>query len=238
MDSIDLLYKLGIRLFKIPSGEITNLPYLRKIASIAEQIVISTGMASMKEIEDALKILTDSGVDDSNITILHCNTQYPTPMKDVNLNSMQTIRDAFRMNTGYSDHTVGIEVPIAAVALGATMIEKHFTLNRKMEGPDHMASLEPEELKAMTIAIRNIEKALGSPIKTPSPSEIENINVARKSIHSFRAMHIGDVIEASDLIMLRPGDGISPMKMDDIIGLRLKKDIPEGYKFLPEDLLE
>ena len=180
LESIDLLDRLGLNIFKIPSGEITNLPYLRKLGALSKQLILSTGMADLGEIEDALGVLTDSGTPLENIIVLHCNTEYPTPFEDVNLRAMQTIGHAFGVTTGYSDHTPGIEVAIAAVALGAVVIEKHFTLDRNLSGPDHKASLEPDELKAMVRAIRNIEKALGNGIKRPSPSEAKNKTIARK----------------------------------------------------------
>ena len=183
LESIDLLYRLGLEVFKIPSGEITNLPYLRKLGALKKRLILSTGMADLGEIEDALDVLTESGTPLENITVLHCNTEYPTPFEDVNLKAMLTIRNAFPgLSVGYSDHTNGIEVPIAAVAMGASVIEKHFTLDRNLPGPDHRASLEPPELSAMISAIRNIEKALGAGIKKPSPSESKNKPVSRKSI--------------------------------------------------------
>lgn len=235
LDSIDLLYDLGIRLFKIPSGEITNLPYLRKIATLAKDVIISTGMASVEDIEGALKVFTDSGIKKENITILHCNTEYPTPMADVNLNAMLSIKTIFNIKIGYSDHTRGIEIPIAAVALGASVIEKHFTLDRTMEGPDHEVSLEPIELIEMTKAIRNIEIALGDGVKKPSESEKVNIIPGRKSIYLSVSLPKGSVIRGADLEMLRPGDGISPMKMDDVIGKELTKNLTAGHKLTFED---
>ena len=226
-DSIELLNNLGLETFKIPSGEITNLPYLRKIGSLGKKIILSTGMADMNEIENALNILIQSGTQKKNITILHANTMYPTPMKDVNLKAMVTIGEKFDINYGYSDHTLGIEVDIAAAALGASVIEKHFTLNKGMDGPDHKASLEPEELKQMVQSIRNIEQALGSGIKKPSESEIPNIKIARKSIVAKCYIKQGDIFSKSNLTVKRPGDGISPMQWDSILGTKAQKDYKE-----------
>jgi len=217
-DSIDMLNDLGLEVFKIPSGEITNLPYLRHIGSLGKRVVLSTGMSDLKEVEDALSILIDAGTSKTNITVLHANTMYPTPMEDVNLNAMLTIQKEFDISVGYSDHTLGIEVDIAAVAMGASIIEKHFTLNKAMEGPDHKASLEPEELKAMVSAIRNIEKALGSNEKILSPSEEVNLNIARKSIVASCPIRKGELLSEKNISTKRPGTGISPMKWDEIIG--------------------
>lgn len=227
LSSIDLLKQLGITIFKIPSGEITNLPYLKKIGSLKKQVILSTGMTTMKEIKDAMNVLSMSGTKKENITVLHCNTEYPTPMKDVNLLAMLTIGKQLKVNVGYSDHTLGIEVPVAAVALGACVIEKHFTLDRNMKGPDHKASLEPNELKAMVKAIRNIEQALGSGKKVPSASERKNMMVARKSIHSARDLQKGTVITENDLSVKRPGNGISPMELGKVIGKTIKTDIKQ-----------
>lgn len=223
-DSIDLLNELGIEVFKIPSGEITNLPYLRRIGSLAKQVILSTGMSTLKEVGDALAILVDSGTKKENITVLHANTMYPTPMEDVNLNAMKTIKKEFDVAVGYSDHTLGIEVDIAAVAMGASIVEKHFTIDKAKEGPDHKASLEPEELRAMVIAIRNVEKALGDGIKIPSGSEKPNIVVARKSILASQKIKKGDTLTEENIIVKRPGNGISPMKWDEVIGLVAAKD--------------
>jgi len=217
-ESIDLLSGLGLQIFKIPSGEITNLPYLRHIGSLGKRVVLSTGMSDLKEVEDALSILIDAGTSKTNITVLHANTMYPTPMEDVNLNAMLTIQKEFDISVGYSDHTLGIEVDIAAVAMGATVIEKHFTLDKVMDGPDHKASLEPEELMIMVKGIRNIEKALGSSKKKPSPSESININIVRKSIVANKDIQKGDLLTDKNIIVKRPGYGISPMKWDGIIG--------------------
>ncbi|WP_222535548.1 N-acetylneuraminate synthase [Pedobacter polysacchareus] len=234
--SLDFLKKLDLSLFKIPSGEITNLPYLEKVAELADEIIISTGMCTMEEIGDAVSVLKK--LTSAKISVLHCNTEYPTPYGDVNLLAMNEIKRVFNVDVGYSDHTLGIEVPIAAVALGAKIIEKHFTLDRSLPGPDHAASLEPIELKAMVSAIRNIEMALGSDIKKPSPSETKNITIARKSIHLKVSKKQGDSIELSDLEMLRPGDGISPMDMRSILGKRVLNDLNEGHKIDIKDLAE
>jgi len=223
-ESINLLSDLGLQIFKIPSGEITNLPYLRHIGSLGKKVVLSTGMSNLKEVGDALNILINAGTSKDNITVLHANTMYPTPMEDVNLNAMLTIQKEFGVDIGYSDHTLGIEVDIAAVAMGASCIEKHFTLDKTMDGPDHKASLEPEELKAMVGAIRNIEKALGSSEKKPSPSETVNIDVARKSIVASQSINRGDKLSSKNITTKRPGTGINPMKWDEIIGAPAKKD--------------
>ncbi|MEH7890011.1 N-acetylneuraminate synthase [Elizabethkingia meningoseptica] len=227
MDSIKFLETLKMGLWKIPSGEITNLPYLQKIGSYNEKIIFSTGMSTLGDIENAIDILVKAGTSRENITILHCNTEYPTPMDDVNLKAMQTIKNAFGVNVGYSDHTLGIEVPIAAVALGATVIEKHFTLDKSMKGPDHLASLEPNELKLMVQGIRNIEEALGTAIKLPSASESKNIKIARKSIHLAKDIKKGHLFGMDDLIIKRPGNGISPLFINEIIGCRAKSDLLE-----------
>lgn len=225
LESIDLLNELGLDIFKIPSGEITNLPYLRKIASIRKEIILSTGMADLGEIEDALDVLTGAGTELKDITVLHCNTEYPTPIEDVNLRAMLTIKAAFPgIKIGYSDHTLGIEVPIAAVAMGATTIEKHFTLDKNMAGPDHKASLEPRELKDMICAIHNIEKGLGNGIKKPSRSELKNILIARKSIVAERNIQKGEVFTEENLTVKRPGTGISPMRWDEVIGKKAGRD--------------
>ncbi|MFH0709175.1 MAG: N-acetylneuraminate synthase [Pseudomonadota bacterium] len=226
-DSIDMLHDLGLEIFKIPSGEITNLPYLRHIGSMGKQVILSTGMADMGEIEDALDILTEAGTKKENITVLHANTMYPTPMEDVNLKAMVTIGSTFDVAYGYSDHTLGIEVDIAAVAMGACCIEKHFTLDKTMEGPDHKASLEPDELKEMVKAIRNIERALGSRIKNPSKSETPNIQIARKSIVAKTVIKKGEMLSEDNLAVKRPGNGISPMRWDEIIGTIAHKDYQE-----------
>lgn len=226
-ESIELLNDLGIEIFKIPSGEITNLPYLRHIGRLGKKVILSTGMADIGEIEDALDILTEAGTKKENITVLHANTMYPTPMEDVNLKAMVTIGKTFDIAYGYSDHTLGIEVDIAAVALGAGCIEKHFTLDCAMEGPDHKASLEPDELKAMVKAIRNIELALGSGAKKPSKSEMPNKAIARKSIVAKTAIKKGEVLSEENLAIKRPGDGINPMRWDEIVGSLAAKNYEE-----------
>ena len=223
-DSIDLLNELGLEIIKIPSGEITNLPYLRHIGSLSKQLILSTGMSTLQEVGDALTILIDAGMKKENITILHANTMYPTPMEDVNLNAMHTIQREFDITVGYSDHTLGIEVDIAAVAMGATIIEKHFTLDKSMKGPDHRASLEPEELKAMVVAIRNTEKALGDGLKIPSRSEKSNMINARKSIVANQMIKKGDILTEENIVVKRPGNGISPMNWDEVIGSIAEKD--------------
>jgi N,N'-diacetyllegionaminate synthase len=227
LDSIDLLNNLKLPIFKIPSGEITNLPYLRKIGSLNKEVILSTGMADIGEIEDALDILIKAGTLKENIIVLHANTMYPTPMEDVNLNAMITIKNKLGVKVGYSDHTLGIEVDIAAVAMGAVCIEKHFTLDCNLEGPDHKASLEPDELISMVKGIRNIELALGSGIKKPSPSETPNIKIARKSIVASTNIKAGEILNENNLAIKRPSSGISPMRWDDIVGLVAKKDYKE-----------
>jgi N,N'-diacetyllegionaminate synthase len=224
IQSIDLLFELGLNQFKIPSGEITNLPYLRHIGKLSKPVILSTGMANLEEIEDALEVLEISGTNRKQITVLHCNTEYPTPMKDVNMKAMLSIRDTLGVAIGYSDHTLGIEVPVAAVALGATVIEKHFTLDRNLTGPDHKASLEPEELKAMVQAIRNIEKALGDGIKRPSASETKNKPISRKSIVAANPIKAGESFTNKNLTVKRPGIGISPMRWDEVIGRSAIRD--------------
>ncbi|WWW11949.1 N-acetylneuraminate synthase [Arcobacter cryaerophilus gv. pseudocryaerophilus] len=226
-DSIELLNDLGLEIFKIPSGEITNLPYLRHIGRLDKKVILSTGMANIGEIEDALNILINAGTKKENITVLHANTEYPTPMEDVNLKAMVTIGNTFDIAFGYSDHTLGIEVDIAAVALGASCIEKHFTLDCTMEGPDHKASLEPDELKAMVKAIRNIELALGSSVKKPSKSEIPNMQIARKSIVAKTEIKKGDKLSEENITIKRPGSGINPMRWDEIVGTIATKDYKE-----------
>ena len=232
-ESLEFLAGLGITIAKIPSGEITNLPYLRKVATLFPEVILSTGMATIAEIKDAVKVLTDNGVSKDKITVLHCNTEYPTPMEDVNLKAMLHIQRELGVPVGYSDHTLGIEVPIAAVALGATVIEKHFTLDKTLPGPDHKASLEPEELKAMVMAIRNIEKAIGgSGLKEVSKSEAKNKPIARKSIVATKTIKKGDLFSVENLTIKRPGTGISPMQWDEVIGKTAKKDFEE------DDLIE
>lgn len=226
-ESIDLLNHLGMEIFKIPSGEITNLPYLRHIGSLKKEVILSTGMATLDEIDAALHVLTTAGTAKEKITILHATTEYPCPIEEVNLRAMDTIRETFDIRVGYSDHTRGIEVPIAAAAMGASVIEKHFTLDRQMEGPDHKASLEPDELIAMVQAVRNIEKALGDGIKQPSPSEMKNIPIARKSIVASRAIQKGERLSAENITIKRPALGISPMLWDEIIGTIASKNYHE-----------
>lgn len=227
IDSINFLHSLNLGFWKIPSGEITNYPYLKTIASFKEPVILSTGMCELSDIEAALNVLLTEGVDKKDITILHCNTEYPTPYSDVNLKAMLELKDNFGVNIGYSDHTNGIEVPVAAVALGATVVEKHFTLDRNMEGPDHKASLEPNELKEMVSSIRHIEEALGSGHKTISESERKNINVARKSIVAACAIKKGDILTDNNLAVKRPGNGINPMRWNEVVGTVAKKDYQE-----------
>jgi N-acetylneuraminate synthase/N,N'-diacetyllegionaminate synthase len=237
-ESIDFLDTIKIDLFKIPSGEITNKPFLEHIAKKKKPIIVSTGMANINEVRAAIKLLQANGIQKNFITILHCNTEYPTPMLDVNLKAMLSLKEEFQVNIGYSDHTLGIEVPIAAVALGATVIEKHFTLDKNMEGPDHKASLDPLELKQMVNSIRNIEMALsGSGIKEPSLSELKNIQIARKSIHTNKSLSKGDTLKREDLIMMRPGDGISPMEVDLFINKKIAYDLPVGHKISKTDFI-
>ena len=237
-ESIDFLDSINIDLYKIPSGEITNKPFLEHIAKKKKPIIVSTGMANLAEVRAAIEVLNKNGVQKKSITILHCNTEYPTPMTDVNLKAMLALKEEFDVNIGYSDHTIGIEVPIAAVALGANVIEKHFTLDKSMEGPDHKASLDPLELKQMVNAIRNIENALmGSGIKEPSASEIKNIHIARKSIHTNKLLEKGHIIKKEDLIMMRPGDGISPMDMDLYLNKQIATNLPEGHKVSKNDFI-
>ena len=232
-ESLEFLAGLGITIAKIPSGEITNLPYLRKVATLFPEVILSTGMATISEIKDAVKVLTDNGVSKNRITVLHCNTEYPTPMEDVNLKAMLHIQQEVGVAIGYSDHTLGIEVPIAAVALGATVIEKHFTLDKTLPGPDHKASLEPEELKTMVIAIRNIEKAVGgSGIKEVSASEAKNKPIVRKSIVAAKKILKGEPFTIENLTVKRPATGISPMQWDNLIGKTAKKNFQE------DDLIE
>lgn len=231
-ESIDFLASLKIGIWKIPSGEITNFPYLKKIAMLHEPIILSTGMCNMSDISDALYVLMKYGITKEQITVLHCNTQYPTPFEDVNLNAMKTIADTFDVKIGYSDHTLGIEVPIAAVALGAVVIEKHFTLNRNMDGPDHKASLEPDELITMIKSIRNIEKALGSKTKEVSLSENQNIQIVRKCIVASNIINIGDKFSEENLTVKRAGSGLSPMLWESLIGEKAKK------KYNPDDIIE
>ncbi|MEJ6589188.1 MAG: N-acetylneuraminate synthase [Crocinitomicaceae bacterium] len=236
-ESLDFLESLNPPFFKIPSGEITNKPYLIQVSRFQKPIVLSTGMCNLTEIKDALEILTSNGVKKEEIRVLHCNTEYPTPFQDVNLKAMLTIKEQCNVDVGYSDHTLGIEVSIAAVALGATVIEKHFTLSRDMEGPDHAASLEPDELKHLVSGIRNVEKAIqGDGQKQPSASELKNKAAARKSLHTSKDLEKGTTIKASDIEIKRPGDGINPMQIDSVIGKNTNKSLEEGSKLKWEDL--
>ena len=230
LDSLDFLHALGIDFFKVPSGELTNFSYLKKIASFRKPVVLSTGMAYLAEVKEAIQLLTDSGISINHISVLHCNTEYPTPPEDVNLSAMVNMGKDFKVKYGYSDHTLGIEIPIAAVSLGGTIIEKHFTLDRNLPGPDHKASLEPEELKAMVTAIRNIERALGDGVKKPSASEEKNRDIARKSIFVSADIKKGEAITEENLIALRPGDGISPMQIPNIVGKVATEDLMSGTK--------
>jgi N,N'-diacetyllegionaminate synthase len=223
--SIDFLNELGCDFWKIPSGEITNLPYLEKIAATHKPIIMSTGMCTMEEIHAAVDALNAGGA--GEITLLHCTTEYPAPFEDVNLNAMDTLRKEFGLNVGYSDHTKGICVPIAAVAKGAVVIEKHFTLDRNMEGPDHKASLEPDELKEMVESIRRVEAALGTGVKEPAPSEIKNIAIARKSIVAKTDIKKGEIYTLENITTKRPGNGISPMRWHEILGTRANRDYKE-----------
>lgn len=225
LESIDLLEDIGMKLYKIPSGEITNLPYLRKIGRLKKTVILSSGMSTIEEIKEAVKILKESGA--AGISVLHCNTQYPTPMEDVNLNAMNSIRKEVGISVGYSDHTEGIEVPVAAVAVGAEIIEKHFTLDKEMEGPDHKASLEPEELKAMVKAIRNIEKAMGNAEKKPTASEEDNIAAVRKSIVAKRRIKAGEILSDDNITTKRPGNGVSPMLWDRVKGTAARREYEE-----------
>ncbi len=223
-ECIDLLTNLGQECYKIPSGEITNLHYLRHIGRLGKPIILSTGMATLGEIEAAIDVIEKAGTSRSDLTVLHCTTAYPTPMTEVNLRAMQSINAAFGVAVGYSDHTVGIEVPIAAVALGATVIEKHLTLDRSLPGPDHQASLEPSELKLMISAIRNIEVALGDGVKRLTRSEIENIQAARKSLFASKRINCGDKFSINNIVAKRPATGISPMRLDEIVGRVANRD--------------
>lgn len=236
--SIDLLVELGLEIFKVPSGEITNLPYLRKIGGLGRSVILSTGMAELGEIDAALAVLIGQGMLKESITLLHCNTEYPTPMEDVNLRAMLTMREVFSVKVGYSDHTQGLEVPVAAVALGARVIEKHFTLDRKLAGPDHGASLEPDELRSMVRAIRNIESALGDGIKQPSSSERKNLVAVRKSIFAAQSIRTGDLFTEEALTVKRPAEGLSPMLWDQVIGKRAPRNYSVGEAIVLDSSLE
>jgi len=226
VEGVKYLNELGLSFFKIPSGEITNYPYLKIIATLKKPVILSTGMCFEYEISEAIEVLLKNGLVRDQISILHCNTEYPTPMKDVNLKAMLSIKKRFGVKVGYSDHTLGIEVPVAAVALGAEIIEKHFTLDRSLPGPDHLASLEPVELKAMVSSIRNIEQAIsGNGVKEPSESEKRNIQIVRKSLHFKFDFEAGHVLTFEDFISVRPGHGISPMKINEFVGKKLKSSV-------------
>jgi N,N'-diacetyllegionaminate synthase len=232
IQSVDLLVGLGLGLIKIPSGEITNLPFLRYVGSLGLPVILSSGMSTMKDIDDALSVLEQTGLRRDQITVLHCTTEYPAPMNEVNLRAMSSIRYTLGVAVGYSDHTEGIEVSIAAAALGASVIEKHFTIDRSLPGPDHKASLEPNELNAMVKAIRNVEVALGSDIKEPSISELKNMRIVRKSILASRKIEAGEILSASNLVIKRPGDGVSPMNWDNLIGQIASR------KYLPDEKID
>ncbi len=234
-DSLSMLVSKGVDCIKIPSGEITNLPFLMRIAATKLPVILSTGMSDMHEINSAVSILVNEGMKLSDITLLHCTSSYPTPMQDVNLNAMVEMSDKFKVKVGYSDHTEGIEVAIAAVALGATVIEKHFTISRKLDGPDHKASLEENQLQLLVHSIRNIESALGSKTKAPTPTELINRKIVRKSIHLSKAKLAGQMIEEEDLIMKRPGTGISPMDISSVIGHKVVKNLPAEHLLKFED---
>lgn len=234
--SAEMLVKLGMRIIKIPSGEITNLPLLRAVGATRRKVILSTGMATLSEVGRALKWLYSSGTPKHDVTLLHCNTEYPTPIEDVNLNAMATMRKRFNVNVGYSDHTLGIAVPIAAVAMGAVVLEKHLTLDRNMSGPDHRASLEPSEFSEMVSSVRAIESAFGNGVKTPSRSEMKNIVIARKSIVAARDILKGEIFSERNLTVKRPANGISPVYWDKVLGRRatknFKKDTKISMRFL------
>ena len=237
MESVDFLDKLNMDYFKIPSGEITNKPLLKCISEKNKPLIVSTGMCSMDEIGTALRILTKNGSNKNDITVLHCNTEYPTPFNDINLKAMIAIANTHNVKVGYSDHSLGIEVPIAAVALGAQVIEKHFTLDQNFEGPDHRCSLNPLELKSMVSSIRNVEESIsGNGIKEPSESEKVNIDIVRKSLHLKAGLNKGEILKEEHIICLRPGNGISPMNIDDVLGLRAKKNLEPLTKLSRKDL--
>lgn len=236
-ESIGMLKEFGIILWKIPSGEITNLPYLEAIGALKQEVILSTGMSDLNEIKKAVAVLEDAGTPKARIKVLHCNSEYPTPFEDVNLRAMNEISRELDVVVGYSDHTEGIEVAVAAVALGAEVVEKHFTLDKSMDGPDHKASLDPGELRKLISSIRNIESALGDGEKRPSQSETPNIPIVRKSIHLKNNMSEGQVIEEKDLVMLRPGDGISPMDIAKILQRRTAKNLAEGNKLNWSDII-
>ena len=232
LESIDTLDKLGLDTIKVPSGEIVNILYLRKLGKMNKQVILSTGMSVLGEIEEAIQILEKEGTSREKITLLHCNTEYPTPYKDANLNAMLTLKNAFKLRVGYSDHTLGNEIAAAAVAMGATIIEKHFTLDKNMKGPDHQASLEPHELKELVNVIRHVEIAMGNGIKQPSPSELKNMVIARKSIVAKTPINKGDVFSEDNITIKRPGSGIPAMKWDSVIGKKASRD------FMEDELIE
>lgn len=234
LPSVDYLHSIGMKLWKIPSGEITNLPLLIKIASLHEPIIMSTGMSELSEVADAVKVLIENGA--SDITLLHCTTEYPAPYEDVNLKAMETMRDAFDLPVGYSDHTKGLEIPVAAVARGACVIEKHFTLDRNMEGPDHKASIEPDELKQMVSMIRHVEVAIGDGVKKVSASEAKNQDIARKSIIAKTTIKAGDTFTEDNITTKRPGNGINPMHWFELIGKKAKHDYEEDYLIEKDEL--
>ena len=235
-DSIEYLHSLGLGLWKVPSGEVTNYPFLKCIATYNEKTILSTGMCDMQDVRNAVEALYKNGLSKENLILMHCNTEYPTPFEDVNLRAMLALEDEFKVEVGYSDHTKGVEVPIAAVALGATVIEKHFTLDRTLPGPDHKASLEPDELKAMVSAIRNIEKAIGGDgTKHISESERKNMTIARKSIVAACDIKAGEVLTEQNLTVKRPGNGVSPMCWEKVIGTKAKRDFSEDEIIEVED---
>ena len=234
LPSVDYLHSIGMRRWKIPSGEITNLPLLIKIAKLGEPIIMSTGMSELSEVADAIKVLKENGA--GEITILHCTTEYLAPYEDVNLKAIDTMKETFGLPVGYSDHTKGLEIPVAAVARGACVIEKHFTLDRNMEGPDHKASIEPDELKQMVDMIRHVEVAIGDGIKKVSPSELKNQDIARKSIIAKTAIKAGDVFTEENITTKRPGSGINPMKWFDLLGKTAKHDYQEDYLIEEDEL--
>ena len=234
LPSVDYLHSIGMRRWKIPSGEITNLPLLIKIAKLGEPIIVSTGMSELSEVGDAIKVLKENGA--GEITILHCTTEYPAPYEDVNLKAIDTMKETFGLPVGYSDHTKGLEIPVAAVARGACVIEKHFTLDRNMEGPDHKASIEPDELKQMVDMIRHVEVAIGDGVKKVSPSELKNQDIARKSIIAMTAIKAGDVFTEENITTKRPGSGINPMKWFDLLGKTAKHDYQEDYLIEEDEL--
>ena len=230
MKSLAFLRGLNMDMIKIPSGEITNLPYLREIGGFGLPVILSTGMAELNEVDEALNVLAESGTPRSHVTVLHCTTQYPTPFEEVNLGAMIQMRDELGVDIGYSDHTLGLDISIAAVAIGASVIEKHFTLDRTLEGPDHAASIEPEELNSLVRSIRSVEQAFGDGIKSPTESEIAMRTVARRSLVAARHITEGEVFTAENLLVKRPGDGISPMKLDDVIGRKAKRSFAADEK--------